>query len=104
MSTKNTNSLISFQHTNRKAKYKKKTAYKAQMRRVYAAFRERPKTMLQVSKETNVMRANICRYVAKWRKTDKIGIAKYGICPISKSDKVGYYSTDPNLFINIKNL
>ena len=34
-----------------------------QKQRVYRSFKEKPKTMLQVSQETGIYRANICRYI-----------------------------------------
>lgn len=88
--------------TEQRAKDTKKQDYKAQMDRVYKAFNKKPKTMLQASKEADVRRANICRYVAKWRKADKIGVAKYGICPVSKH-RAGFYTTNRALFIKPKN-
>lgn len=72
--------------------------FKAQMKRVFKAFSEKPKTMLQVSIETDVLRANICRYVAEWRKIDKIGVSFYGACPLSKH-KAGFYTTDSTKFL-----
>lgn len=101
MSTKDTNSLKSFKQNHRLQDTKKKH-FKAQMTRVSHAFYERPKTMLEVSKETNVMRANICRYVAKWLESDEIDVIRYGVCPISKRCKVGFYTTDKDLFVNHK--
>ena len=46
----------------------KDSNYLAQTQRVNKAFFfEKPKTMLQVSFETGIFRANICRYVAQWK-------------------------------------
>lgn len=45
-----------------------------QMQRVYDCFAERPRTMLDVSIATGILRANICRYVAKWRKAGMIQV------------------------------
>lgn len=66
----------------------------AQMEIVFEAFRQEPKTMLQVSAETGIMRANITRYVAKWRKRNKIAEVKKGTCPIS-NHRAAFLSTDP---------
>lgn len=71
--------------------------YEAQMKRVFAALYRRPKTMLMVSIETGILRANICRYVAKWHKLNCIRIVRKGICPISKH-RAGFYTTNPQLF------
>ena len=38
-----------------------------QYQTVYQSFKERPKTMLDVSLETGILRANICRYVANMK-------------------------------------
>lgn len=73
------------------------THFQGQMKKVFAAFYKQPKTMLTVSIETGILRANICRYVAKWRKRNCIRVEKYGICPISKH-RAGYYTTNPENF------
>ncbi len=41
--------------------------FEVQMKRVFAAFKRKPSTMLMVSIETGILRANICRYVAIWQ-------------------------------------
>ena len=63
-----------------------------QIQRAYKAFSQ-PRTMLEVSKVTGVRRANICRYVAKWRKVDQITRIRTGICSVSKYP-AGRYSND----------
>ena len=65
---------------------------------VYKAFAtETPKTMLQVSKETDILRANICRYVAMFKKQNNIQLLHKSICSISKH-RAGFYSTNKELF------
>jgi len=71
--------------------------FEAQMKRVFAAFKRKPSTMLMVSIETGILRANICRYVAKWQKSNSIHLLKQGLCKVSKH-RAGYYTTDTNLF------
>jgi hypothetical protein len=71
--------------------------FEAQMERVFAAFKRQPSTMLMVSVETGILRANICRYVAKWKKSNSIHLFKQGLCKVSKH-RAGYYTTDTNLF------
>ena len=44
-----------------------------QMTKVFKAFYSHPKTMLMVSIETGILRANICRYVAFWEKLSSPG-------------------------------
>jgi len=73
---------------------------KEQMKRVFIAFYKQPKTMLMVSLETGILRANICRYVAEWEKENRIGIIRKSICPISKH-RAGFYTTNPDLFQSI---
>lgn len=71
--------------------------FEVQMKRVFAAFKRKPSTMLMVSIETGILRANICRYVAKWQKSNSIHLLKQGLCKVSKH-RAGYYITDTNLF------
>ena len=71
--------------------------FEVQMKRVFAAFKRKPSTMLMVSIETGVLRANICRYVAEWQKSNSIHLLKQGLCKVSKH-RAGYYTTDTNLF------
>ena len=78
----------------------KSTNYQAQIKRIYKAFNE-PKTMLKVSIETGILRANITRYVAKLKKVDQAIIYKFGICPISKRSGVQFITTNQDL-INAK--
>jgi hypothetical protein len=75
----------------------KSTHFQAQMKRVFAAFERKPSTMLMVSIKTGILRANICRYVAKWEQQNCIRLVKKGICPISKH-RAGFYTTNPELF------
>ena len=74
--------------------------FETQMKRVFEAFKRKPSTMLMVSFETGILRANLCRYVAKWEKENRICIARKGICPISKH-RAGFYTTNPDLFKSI---
>ena len=75
----------------------KSTHFQTQMKQVFVTFYRQPKTMLMVSIETGILRANICRYVAKWKKQNCIKIVRQGICPISKH-RAGFYTTNPELF------
>jgi len=74
--------------------------FQSQMQRAFAAFYKQPKTMLMVSIETGILRANVCRYVAKWEKQNVIRLVRKGICPISKH-RAGFYTTNPELFPSI---
>jgi|AntDeeMetagen681_2_1112603.scaffolds.fasta_scaffold31489_2 hypothetical protein len=70
---------------------------KVQTRKTFEAFKEKPKTMLQVATETGILRGNICRYVASFEKHGKIVKVKQGTCPVSHHS-AGFYSTDPKYF------
>lgn len=71
--------------------------FQAQIKRVFSALHKQPKTMLMLSVETGILRANLCRYVAEWEKENRICIVRKGICPISKH-RAGFYTTNPELF------
>lgn len=70
---------------------------KNQIKKTFRAFREKPKTMLQVSNETGILRSNICRYVAEFRKRKQIAEVKKDTCPITKHQAT-FFSTDPEYF------
>ena len=72
--------------------------FEAQMKRVFSCFAKQPKSMLMVEVETNIMRSNICWYVNKWEKQNRIMKIKKGICKVSKRS-VGFYTTNKDLFI-----
>lgn len=72
--------------------------FQVQMYRVFTSFHSQPKTMLMVEVETGIMRSNITRYVAKWKKQDCIKIVRFGICPISKITGVQFLTTNPEFF------
>jgi hypothetical protein len=71
--------------------------FAAQKKRVFEAFERQPATMLMVSIETGILRANICRYVAEWRKHGHIHVLNQGLCKVSKH-RAGYYTTNTSLF------
>ncbi|MDR1584203.1 MAG: hypothetical protein LBS55_13285 [Prevotellaceae bacterium] len=64
---------------------------------VYKSFKERPKTMLQASIETGILRANICRYIADMEEKGYIQVIRKGRCPYTRF-RAGFYSTDEALF------
>jgi hypothetical protein len=79
-----------------KDKHKGKV-FEAQMKVVFKEFERNPSTMLQVSFKHGILRANICRYVAKWRNSGQIAVVKKSYCPITKH-LAGFYTTNPKLF------
>lgn len=66
--------------------------YEIQKRRVFKAFAERPKTMLEVARETGIERANICRYIAEFREADTVEVAFKNLCPIT-NHRANFYQT-----------
>ena len=66
--------------------------FQQQRIRIFKAFQSNPKTMLMVAIETGILRANICRFIAKWQKVNQIHLVRKGLCNISKH-RAGYYST-----------
>ena len=81
----------------------KDNGFEAQKKIVFKSFHERPKTMLMVSNETGILRANICRYVAEWRGLSRIGATKKDYCKITKH-LADYLTTNPDLFPKSKQL
>lgn len=76
--------------------------FRTQYQITYQAFRNAPKTMLQVSIETGILRANICRYIAEMLEKGQIQVTRRGLCPFTHF-RAGFYSTDPALFPNSDN-
>jgi len=71
--------------------------FQRQYQIVYQSFQQHPKTMLQVSFETGVLRANICRYVADMKAKGLIQLLRKSVCPITHY-RAGFYSTNKTLF------
>lgn len=69
-----------------------------QLNIVFNAFFESPKTMQEVSKETGVMRSNICWYIRFFRSQHKIVLVGYRKCKVTGYGKVGIYTTNLDLF------
>jgi len=62
-----------------------------QEQEAFLAF-DRPRTMLEVSIQTGIFRANLCRYMARWKKEGRVILDHFGLCPISKH-RAGFYQT-----------
>lgn len=69
-----------------------------QLNIVFNAFFESPKTMQEVSKETGIMRSNICWYVRDFRSQRIIALVGYRKCNVTGYGKVGEYTTNHDLF------
>lgn len=66
-----------------------------QVRKVFEAFKEEPKTMKMVSVETGIQRANICWYIRDFREQKKVALVKEDLCPITKHP-AQFLTTDPD--------
>ncbi len=71
--------------------------FRTQYQIVYQSFKECPKTMLDVSLETGILRANICRYVADMENKGVIQLLYKSEDEHTKFT-AGYYTTDKTLF------
>jgi hypothetical protein len=66
------------------------THFATQYETVYHSFKKCPKTMLETSVETGILRANICRYVAEMQRKGQIQIIRKGLCSYTKF-KAGFF-------------
>jgi hypothetical protein len=80
----------------RKAQIKDKQI-KCQIEKVFDGFFKEPQSMKMLSIKLNIDRANICWNCREFKKENKIGIAKKGICSVTKYN-VNFYTTNPKLF------
>jgi len=72
-----------------------------QFQQTQVAFFSEPKTMMQAAKQVGIDRANVCWYVRDLRKEAAIWLIRKGICPITRADSVGFYSTNPKYAENL---
>ena len=77
----------------------KDSNFVSQYKATHQCFKEKPKTMLTVSIELGVLRANICRYIATMEKKGLIQEIREGLCPYTHC-MAGFYTTDESLFKN----
>ncbi len=82
----------------------KKQFIRDQFRETENAFFKGFFTMKTIAVQLNIDRANICRYVATLRKSNRIQLVKKGVCPITKSSSVGFYTTNPEYFVSTNQL
>lgn len=71
------------------------THFKDQLNLVFEGFFEKPQSMKMLSVKLKIDRANICWFCREFRKSNKLGIARKGICAITKR-VVNYYTTNPD--------
>lgn len=74
----------------------KDTNFIDQFNKVFAGFFSEPQSMKMLSIKLKIDRSNICWYCRKLRECKQIGIAKKGICRITKRI-VNYYTTNLEL-------
>jgi hypothetical protein len=79
----------------------KNKEFKAQFKEINAVFFEQPQTFQEVTKETYVMRSNICWHVREWRKGEKIVALKKRKCSISGYPYVNELSTNPRFLMRL---
>lgn len=77
-------------------KQRKDKQFKDQLQKVYLGFFKEPQSMKMLSIQLNIDRANICWFCREFRKYNQLGIAKKGLCRITKR-YVNYYTTNPEL-------
>ena len=80
----------------------KKHAWNVQFKRLDIEFNKGYFTMKTVSVKTGIDRANICRFIAKRRNQNRIYLVKYGICPITKTGRVGFYTSNFDFYNYLK--
>ena len=74
-----------------------KKTYHSQLKAVYNELKKKPQTMLEVSANTGILRANICRYIRTLKKRKQVAVTKVDKCRLSKH-KAQYLTTDKTLF------
>lgn len=82
--------------------YDKGSDFRTQYQIIYQSFKEHPKTMLDVSLETGILRANICRYVADMEDKGLIQLL-YKTEDEHTKFTAGYYTTNKELFHHVNN-
>lgn len=69
-----------------------------QINRVFHAFYQRAMTTMEVSHQTNINRANICRYVASLRNESRIFFIRKRRCTVTQFPNVSEFTTNKDLF------
>lgn len=72
--------------------------FKAQLLKIYNAFKVRPMTMKEADVFTGIMRENICRHVDTLLEQGRIAVIRKRRCTITGHPYVNEYTSDPNLF------
>lgn len=73
--------------------------FRSQYQTVSQSFTERPKTMFQIEKKTNIVRTNICTFVAMMEEKGIIQLLYKTDCLISIYC-TGFYATNGDLFVS----
>ena len=88
-----TNSQSSFEGEQGKDK-----CFKIQLKKVYEAFLEKPRTMKEADACTGIMRENICRHVSTLLEQGKIAVIRRRKCGVTGFPYVNEYTSDETLF------
>ena len=64
---------------------------------IFNELEKTPATMLMLAKQTNIERANICRYINTMKENNDVAIVKRHFCKVTNY-LAAYYTTDKNLF------
>lgn len=75
----------------------KDNKFKAQLKKVYQAFKCKPMTMKEADVYTGIMRENICRHVDTLLNQERIAIIRKRRCSITGFPNVNEYTGDPSL-------
>lgn len=69
-------------------------------RKIWDALQGKPKTMMQLSVETHVMRSSICPIINAWRDQGFVFFTGRDVCPITKH-KADFYTANKEIFLEI---
>lgn len=70
--------------------------FQTELKKVYEAFYQKPKTMKEVDKETGIMRESICWYCKELRSQGKLHPVRKRVCSVTKYDHVTEWTSNPN--------
>ncbi len=71
--------------------------FKNQFKQTFEGFFSKPQTMKELSVQTGIDRANICRYCRTMRKAESIAVVSKRRCSITKH-LANKYTTNPAMF------
>jgi DNA-binding transcriptional regulator LsrR (DeoR family) len=81
----------------KRKRHNKSKVFQTQFKVTFEGFFKQPQTMKELSVETGIDRANICRYCQVLRKAGKISIYKKKYCSVT-NHWANAYTSNPALF------